>query len=161
MANYILITRGGTIHRTILNIVFHQHVLTHLFLIFMKKIFTLYFLTAILFCGAIFAINGLAKQGSFLDCNVEALTQTETNQNSPQANCEANGDYWNMALSCVTGGVIPVTCTISGQLTVLGVTLQGSYTTGCQYYIAWEVYSCVVSTEKCCDRSEQGTHVHA
>lgn len=94
---------------------------------------------------------------SLLSENVEALLQSELPSN--EADCRAKNGYWNMALVCSGGGVESVECTVSGQISILGITFSGSYQAGNTYSIVWEMYSCTNSTGNCCPYAEQGIRV--
>ena len=93
-----------------------------------------------------------------MDENVEVLAQSEMNAGDEEK-CRASGGYWNMALVCADGGIELVECTVSGEISFLGITLSGSYTIGNKYYIVWERYSCINSNGNCCDGSAQGIRV--
>lgn len=73
--------------------------------------------------------------------------------------CHEQGGYWNMALTCAGGGVESVSCGVTGEISLFGVTVKGSYTKGKAYPIAWERWSCVTSTENCCVSSGQGVKI--
>lgn len=123
----------------------------------MKKAFTLFFLTALLIGGAVFAINGFAKHESFLDCNVEALTQTETNPT--QTNCPP-GWYASMALQLAEAHVVQTTCKISGKLSLFGYSAEGAYEKGGRYDCCVIRWSCINSVpQNCCDKDEQRVEV--
>ncbi len=85
-----------------------------------------------------------------LDENIEALTRGEDDQAPNRENCYAEGGLWNMASVCADGKVEVVTCTKSGEITIFGITLKGSYTKGKPYAIAWARYTCITSTGNCC-----------
>ena len=85
--------------------------------------------------------------------NVEALADGESTQNIP--------GYW---LKCFNTGVGTETCTISGKITVLGITIEGNYQKGNSYSYSWEAYQCseVIphNPEIICDISDQGIKVN-
>ena len=87
-----------------------------------------------------------------LDENIEALTQGEEPYPEERTQCVANGGNWNMASICEASGFEKVYCSISGELTFLGVTIRGSYTSGKTYPIAWARYKCVESSGNCCKK---------
>lgn len=73
--------------------------------------------------------------------------------------CHENNGYWNMALVCASSGIEQVTITVTGEASVLGVTVKGSYTKGKKYSIMWERWECVASSQNCCLSDKQGLKV--
>lgn len=87
-----------------------------------------------------------------LDENIEALTQGEDNYGQEREKCFAEGEAWNMASVCADAKIEMVTCTTSGEITVFGVTLKGSYSKRGIYCIPWARYTCISSTGNCCKK---------
>lgn len=87
-----------------------------------------------------------------LDENIEALTQGEENYPQERTKCLEEGGFWNMASVCADAKIEMVTCTISGEITLFGVTLKGSYTKGRKYSIPWARYTCTSSIGNCCKK---------
>lgn len=57
-----------------------------------------------------------------------------------------------MSSVCVNSGFEQVTCEISGEITLLGVTIKGTYKKGQKYPIAWARYECKNSPGNCCKK---------
>ena len=87
-----------------------------------------------------------------LDENIEALTQGEEPYPEERLLCIAGGGNWNMATICSDSGIKTVVCTVSGELSVFGITLKGSYTKGNTYFIPWAKYTCTNSNGNCCKK---------
>lgn len=78
---------------------------------------------------------------------------------STKEECFQKNGYWNELLDCADGGVTTQTCTITGQITLFGVTIQGSYTKGNAYTLVWARYACRQSDGNCCNGNAQGIYV--
>lgn len=90
--------------------------------------------------------------------NVEALSQSPESLEGESA-CRLEGGIWDHYSTCEDGGIITTSCTTSGEITAFGVTLKGSYQSGCTYYLAWARYSCEHKQDGyCC--TEQGIYVN-
>ena len=109
----------------------------------MKRIFI--YLAVILASVTVIAVaDSRNKVDSFIEANIDALTQYETDD------CISRGGNINMATVCAEAALVNATCNISGEITVLVVTLKGSYTKGNAYVIPWARYTCTNSTGNCC-----------
>lgn len=53
-----------------------------------------------------------------------------------------------------------VPCTVNGEITILGVSVKGSYQRGNEYYIKWELWSCELLTNGQCYGDMQGIGVY-
>jgi len=67
------------------------------------------------------------------------------------------GGFWNMASVCKDSGFETCTCKISGEVSILGVTIKGTYERGKRYHIGWARYECQASSGNCCKK--QGLYV--
>lgn len=86
--------------------------------------------------------------------------ESDTGANITDAKkCHDKNGYWNMALVSDTGGVITETCTKSGEISVLGITIKGSYQKGNSYSFSWSNWKCVSSTGNCCLSDQQGIRI--
>lgn len=87
--------------------------------------------------------------------NVEVLTQLEEESEEMIArreSCYNNGGTWNESSHCEASDFEDFTCTVSGEVSLFGVTIKGSYTKGKTYKLAWARYSCVESKMNCCTK---------
>lgn len=73
--------------------------------------------------------------------------------------CHNKNGYWNMALVSDSGGVITQKCTISGEISILGITIKGSYQKGENYHFSWANWKCVASNGNCCLSDKQGIRI--
>lgn len=100
--------------------------------------------------------------GGNLSGNGESLSGNGESGNGSSAytreECLRKGGNWNMASVCVDGKAECFKCEVSGEISVLGITLKGSYTKGNTYIISWARYSCQTSEGNCCTR--QGVEVN-
>lgn len=78
---------------------------------------------------------------------------------STQEECSQKNGYWNELLACEDGGVGSQTCTISGEITIMGQTIKGSYTKGNSYSYVWARFTCRTSSGNCCAGERSGVHV--
>lgn len=126
-----------------------------------KKIKKLALATAVAVVYAGFCITGnfgrsmSDKKTDLLLRNVEVLSGTESKDGetfSSKELCIAMGGNWNEASHCTASGFEDSTCTISGEISLFGVTLKGSYSKGKKYKIAWDRYSCSESAGNCCTK---------
>lgn len=78
---------------------------------------------------------------------------------STEEECRQKNGYWNELLDCADGGVSSQTCTIEGEITLLGVTVKGSYTKGNSYTLTWARFACRSSNGNCCNGNAQGIYV--
>ena len=112
-------------------------------------------IAAIVFAGmSVINVKFITKTRGFSIlqlANIEALADGESTQ-------IIHGYY----LKYVNGGVITETCTISGQISVLGVTISGNYTKGGTYSFGWEAYACEPANSQSiqCDVGDQGIYVN-
>lgn len=117
----------------------------------MKKILISTAVAAIFAATILIIVNNNDSLSTLFEDNVEALADTETTGDEKDAKeCKDNGGNWNMASQCVDSGFQTTTCTISGEISFLGITLKGSYTKGKAYTVAWARYTCVYSSGNCC-----------
>lgn len=72
-----------------------------------------------------------------------------------EATCRSIGGYWNMALVLADGGISSVKCVKTGELSLMGKIINGSYTIGKEYNVTWKRYSCSTVTGNCCNPSAQ------
>lgn len=91
--------------------------------------------------------------------NIEALSENEEssgdtfeNDEDRRRSCYSKGGNWDMASICVESGFVKAECKVSGKLTILGVTIEGSYQKGSTYEIAWARYQCQTSLRNCCTK---------
>lgn len=85
--------------------------------------------------------------------NLEALAEGEEEPYPEERrDCINKGGNWNMASVCVASGFESSKCTVSGEITVCGVTVKGSFEKGKKYYIAWARYECKDSKGNCCTK---------
>lgn len=95
-----------------------------------------------------------SNTGGGLSGDGEALSGNGESGNSSgeftREDCLRKGGNWNMASVCVDGSVIQIQCETSGEMTVLGVILKGSFKKGDIINLAWERYSCQSSEGNCC-----------
>lgn len=86
--------------------------------------------------------------------NVEALTDASESEPYPEERkaCIEKGGIWNMASACKDSGFERVSCKISGEVSVFGVILKGSYEKGQKYSIPWARYEAVQSLGNCCTK---------
>ena len=94
----------------------------------------------------------LHEENSLLILNVEALSQTEEPYPEERKKCIEEGGNWNMSSVCVASGFEHVTCKLSGEIILFGVTIKGSYEKGKKYPIAWARYECKDSSGNCCKK---------
>jgi hypothetical protein len=73
-----------------------------------------------------------------------------------QEQCATHQGYWNMALIAKECGVETVTCGITGEISLLGVKLAGSFIKRKPYVIYWDLFACTQATGNCCMASNQG-----
>lgn len=66
--------------------------------------------------------------------------------------CFQKGGNWDEASHCVESGFETFECQVSGELSMFGITVKGSYTKGKSYSIAWARYECQISTGNCCTK---------
>lgn len=117
-----------------------------------KPYYPIILVTVFLLTGIILALTKSSKKIDVLfESNVEALAQSETNNN--ETACRLAGGVWNHVSICADGGVIPVSCEYEGQITIFGITVKGTYKAGCTYVIAWARYSCEQPAQnECCTK---------
>lgn len=91
--------------------------------------------------------------------NVEVLSRAEDDVKEepdkikgPKEACLSEGGNWNEASHCTGTGFENSTCTISGEISLFGVTIKGSYSKGKSYKIPWARYSCAQSAGNCCKK---------
>lgn len=85
--------------------------------------------------------------------NVEALAENaEEPYPEERTKCINEGGMWNMASKCTASGFERPTCKVSGELSVWGITIKGSYEKGKKYAIPWARYECVDSSGNCCKK---------
>lgn len=114
--------------------------------------------------------NGLSvsdnEKSTIVLSNIEALMSSETSESGSNNGGELSGDgeggnytreeclskdgNWNMASVCVDGGTIQKQCEVSGEITIMGITVKGSYKSGKLYNLFWERYQCQSSSGNCC-----------
>lgn len=98
----------------------------------------------------VFMSNNLLTQ------NVEALSQDEEPYPEERRKCIDSDGSWNMASVCDNSGFETATCKISGEISLFGVTIKGSYEKGSKYSIPWARYKCIESSGNCC--KQQGLY---
>lgn len=76
-----------------------------------------------------------------------------------ESKCHDRNGYWNMALVSDSGGVITQNCTVSGEISILGVTIKGSYEKGKPYSFSWSNWKCTLSNGNCCLSDKQGIRI--
>lgn len=102
-------------------------------------------------------------EASLLIRNVEALAWGEWDDDddregeTPAEKCKRKGGVFDQELGCVDGGVETGIFDRAGEITILGITVSGSR--GQYYVVAWERWSCVATTDGCCDASEGGVRI--
>ena len=92
--------------------------------------------------------------------NIEALAEIDEAGNEGEEDgtkkrmeeCFQKGGNWNESTRCVEGGFETFKCEISGEISLFGITLKGSYTKGNSYRIAWARYDCEKSEGNCCTK---------
>ena len=85
--------------------------------------------------------------------NLESLTAPpEEPYPEERAACVSSDGNWNMASVCEAGEISEVTCTVSGEVSICGIIIKGSYTKGKTYSIAWARYKCEASQGNCCKK---------
>lgn len=106
--------------------------------------------------------NGLSvsdnEKSTIVLSNIEALMSSENGElsgdgeggNYTREECLSKGGNWNMASVCVDGGTIQKQCEVSGEITIMGITIKGSYKSGKLYNLFWERYQCQSSSGNCC-----------
>lgn len=105
------------------------------------------------FVGAKSFKTNASESNELLLANVEALSEPpEEPYPQERAQCIAEGGNWNMASVCKDSGFETVTCKISGEVTLFGVTIKGSYEKNSKYNIPWARYECVQSAGNCCKK---------
>lgn len=94
---------------------------------------------------------------------LEALTAAEKYPSGADitnpAECSQRSGYWGTYMKCIAGGIEQVTCTVSGKLTFGVITIEGSFTKGSKYPIAWERYGCETLQNSCCISASQGVRI--
>ncbi|MBR1573634.1 MAG: hypothetical protein IJ652_02160 [Bacteroidales bacterium] len=118
-------------------------------------------IVSVISVAALAFVCGVKSKNHSMDLfemNVEALASIEVY--GDEETCRTNNGYWNMALVCADGGIISQTCTVSGELTIMGVTIKGNYTAGNVYNGCWARFSCTNSSGNCCNAGEQGIRVY-
>jgi hypothetical protein len=73
--------------------------------------------------------------------------------------CYSKDGYWNMSMVPVNSGVVNMTCTIAGELSLLGITVKGSYTKNQSYLLMWMTMGCTSSSGNCCLANNQGIYI--
>ena len=102
--------------------------------------------------------NKVASESDLFLENIEALAEdSETSQEDEETlqrkrDCFAAQGNWDEASHCASSGFESTTCTISGSVSLFGVTLTGSYEKGKSYNIPWARYECGRSTGNCCKK---------
>ena len=84
--------------------------------------------------------------------NLEALAESPEDEAARRAVCYAENGAWNAMTTCDASGIESSTCTIKGELTILGVTLKGEYDKGKKYSLPWARYNCTASSGNCCKK---------
>ncbi len=105
------------------------------------------------YCGVESFNNDRNGFDSLLLMNVEALTDGDDDselEKERKRNCYISGIAWNMASVCVDSGFETTTCTITGEVSLFGVTVKGSYSKGQVTRVPWARYSCQTSNGNCC-----------
>jgi hypothetical protein len=121
-----------------------------------KKLFVLTF-AALAIVSFISKNNSLQSKSVILTSNVEAIAGDDDDPDlytlMRMWNCYQDDGSWNMATTCTESGFYEnQKCKISGELTVLGVTIKGSYEKGHKYDVPWARYTCIASTGNCCKK---------
>mgnify|MGYP001048267638 CR=1 FL=1 len=122
-----------------------------------KKLFLLTF-AALAIVSFISKNNSLQSKSVILASNIEAIAGDEDDDpdfwiRMKQYSCyEANGS-WNMATILKDQGFFEETkCKVTGQLSVAGVTISGSFEKGKKYTLPWASYTCTQSDQNCCKK---------
>ena len=118
-----------------------------------KKIFSIAVVAAALTAGycAYDAQENIGKSDTLL-ANVEALADGDAPYPEERRACIDKGGNWNMASVCVDSGFESSKCSVSGEITVCGVTIKGSFEKGKKYHTAWSRYQCKDSKGNCCTK---------
>lgn len=118
-----------------------------------KKLFVLTF-AALAIVSFISKNNSLQSKSEILNSNVEAIASPDDPnwfEFQTMLMCFTNGGNYNMATTCSDSGFFEETkCKVSGELTILGVTVKGNYERGKKYSIPWARYTCISSNGNCC-----------
>ena len=118
-----------------------------------KKLFVLTF-AALAIVSFISKNNSLQSKSEILNTNIEAIASPDDPtwyEMQTIILCFTQGGNYNMASVCQECGFFdPVKCKVTGELTILGVTIKGSYEKGKKYSIPWARYTCTASTGNCC-----------
>lgn len=86
--------------------------------------------------------------------------ESDTGANiNDESKCHDRNGYWNMALVSDGGGVETQKCTVSGEISILGVTIKGSYEKGKPYKFYWSNWKCIISNGNCCLSDKQGIRI--
>jgi hypothetical protein len=118
-----------------------------------------FMLALVAFAGSYHAYtsSSAVEEADLLLANVEALADTyevSKEEKTREEECYSAGGNWNMASVCVANGFETIDCTASGEISIFGITLKGSYSKGEKYVIPWARYECKESKDNCC--TEQG-----
>ena len=92
--------------------------------------------------------------------NIEALADGEDSDKKREKECHDEGGYWDMVLICTDGGIEETECTVSGELSIAGFKISGSYKKGEVYSVSWERWECKDHKKECCIKDEQGVRIN-
>lgn len=83
--------------------------------------------------------------------NIVALTSNESGMDiTTREGCMLFGGIWGMGTIAKSSGFESISCEISGEISIFGFTLKGSYKKGEKYVIPWVLYTCETSEMNCC-----------
>lgn len=108
---------------------------------------------AMIIAAAVYAtvyVNRSADHDDLFEQNLEALARGENEYDQREIDCYNSGGNYNMASVCVESGFERATCKVSGEVSVSGITISGSFEKGKRYSIPWARYTCVSSPRNCC-----------
>ena len=117
----------------------------------MKKIYAILAVAAAAVCTA-FAVSSYFSRDPFFEANVDALTETEKNEQELEAECHRENGNFGMATVCADSGFETAKCKVEGEISIFGVTISGSYESGRTYSVPWARYTCIVSHRNCCKK---------
>jgi len=114
-------------------------------------------LALVAFAGSYHTYNSSSavEESDLLMANVEALAgngEISPEEKKRMEECYAKEGNWDMASTCKASGFEDIECSVSGEVSIFGVTLKGSYTKGKSYTIAWARYECIESKGNCCTK---------
>ena len=93
---------------------------------------------------------GQTRHNDLFEQNLDALARGENENDQREIDCYNSGGNYNMASVCAETGFERATCKVSGEVSVFGITISGSFEKGKRYSIPWARYTCVSSPRNCC-----------